>query len=302
MNSKKPSLMLVDGMALLFRAYFATAVTGQFMFNSRGIPTNGVYGFIKHFMSAVSAFQPSHVAVCWDMGSKTFRTEMYSQYKANRSEPPAELIPQFELAKEVVEAFDIPSIGLKGYEADDCIGTIAHQHRDKAMISILTGDQDILQLIDDDISVILLKKGFANYLVHTKETFMTEKGIFPKQLIDVKAFMGDPSDNYPGVKGIGEKTALKLIKEFNNVDGVLQNIDKLTKNQKSKIEAEIEMLYLSRRLAEIKCDVPIQCSLDETEFKFNWKKTFSALAEIEIKGLHRLLNVHKETAALKKAD
>ncbi len=125
LQNNKPNLMLVDGMALLFRAYFATAVTGQFMINSKGIPTNGVYGFVKHFLTAISKFKPSHVAVCWDMGSKTFRTEMYEEYKANRSEAPVELIPQFDLVKEVVSSFDIPNIGMAGFEADDCIGTIA---------------------------------------------------------------------------------------------------------------------------------------------------------------------------------
>ena len=114
MENQKPSLMLVDGMALLFRAFYATAVSGQFMINSNGIPTNGIHGFIKHLFTAVSSFNPSHVAVCWDMGSKTFRTELFDAYKGNRGEAPVELIPQFDLVKEVVAAFDIPNIGLAG--------------------------------------------------------------------------------------------------------------------------------------------------------------------------------------------
>ena len=291
LQNNKPNLMLVDGMALLFRAYFATAVNGQFMFNSKGTPTNAVYGFVKHFLTAVSNFNPSHVAVCWDMGSKTFRSEIYSEYKANRSEAPIELIPQFDLVKEVVSSFDIPNIGIGGFEADDCIGTIARHASKEANIHILTGDQDILQLLDDNIFVVLMKKGIGNYLVHTKDTFFEEKGITPRQMIDLKALMGDPSDNYPGVKGIGEKTALKLLTQFQDVDGVVANLHQLTKGQKTKIEQDLEMLYLSRKLAEIKCDVPVTYNMEEALFKFEQEKVLSKFAEVEMRGLHRLLDV-----------
>ncbi|WP_338453233.1 5'-3' exonuclease H3TH domain-containing protein [Niallia oryzisoli] len=296
MNNNKPSFMLVDGMALLFRAFFATAVTGQYMINSKGIPTNAVNGFVKHFFTAVSSFKPSHVAVCWDMGSKTFRNEIFEDYKGNRSEAPVELIPQFDLVKEVVEAFDVPNIGMKGFEADDCIGTIASQAKDEANVLILTGDQDILQLIDDHISVILLKKGFGNYLVHNKETFFAEKGIMPKQMIDLKAFMGDPSDNYPGVKGIGEKTALKLLQQYDHVDGVVANLNQLSKSQKTKIENDLDMLYLSKKLAEIKCDVPIQYELDKAKFALNLEKVQAKFNEVEMKGLHRFIDFETEIA------
>jgi 5'-3' exonuclease len=296
MNNNKPSLMLVDGMALLFRAFFATAVTGQFMINSKGIPTNAVNGFVKHFFTAVSSFKPSHVAVCWDMGSKTFRNEMFSDYKGNRSEAPIELIPQFDLVKEVVEAFDVPNIGMEGFEADDCIGTIATQAKDEANVYILTGDQDILQLIDDHISVILLKKGFGNYLVHNKQTFFSEKGIMPKQMIDLKAFMGDPSDNYPGVKGIGEKTALKLLQQYGHVDGVVANLNQLTKAQRTKIENDLEMLYLSKKLAEIKCDVPVNCELDRARLTIDQEKVQAKFNEVEMKGLYRFIDFENEIA------
>jgi 5'-3' exonuclease len=293
-NNNKPNLMLVDGMALLFRAYFATAVTGQFMFNSKGVPTNAVNGFVKHFLTAVSKFKPSHVVVCWDMGSKTFRTELYDGYKANRSEAPVELMPQFDLVKEVVSSFDIPNIGISGFEADDCIGTIARNAQEEANVHILTGDQDILQLIDDNIYVILMKKGFGNYLVHSKETFFAEKGITPRQMIDLKALMGDPSDNYPGVKGIGEKTALKLLTQFQDVEGIVANLHQLTKTQKTKIEQDLDMLYLSRKLAEIKCDVPVEYNMEDALLKINQDKVISKFEEIEMRGLHRFLELEQE--------
>lgn len=288
MQAQKPSFLLVDGMALLFRAFYATAVTGQFMINSKGIPTNGIHGFIKHLMTAVSEFKPTHLAVCWDMGSKTFRSELFSQYKANRSEAPVELIPQFDLVKEVVAAFDIPNIGLAGYEADDCIGTIANHLKETANVLILTGDQDILQLLDETVSVILLKKGFGNYLVHTPQTFLEEKGISPRQMIDLKALMGDTSDNYPGVKGIGEKTALKLLQEFKHVEEIVDNLDNLSKSTKTKIEQNLEMLHLSRILAEIKCDVPVTCTLEEARLQMDKEKVNGKFLELELRGLARL--------------
>ena len=281
--------MLVDGMALLFRAFYATAVSGQFMINTKGIPTNGIHGFIKHLFTAVSSFKPTHLVVCWDMGSKTFRTELFPDYKGNRGEAPIELIPQFDLVKEVVESFDIPNIGLAGFEADDCIGTIAQQMKDSAHVSILTGDQDILQLLDEEISVILLKKGYGNYQVHTPQTFFEERGITPRQMIDLKALMGDPSDNYPGVKGIGEKTAIKLLKEFEHVEGIISNLDRLSKSHKTKIEQDIDMLHLSRKLAEIKCDVPVLCELERSGLRISKEKAVTKLQEIEIRGLQRLL-------------
>lgn len=289
--------MLVDGMALLFRAFYATAVTGQFMINSKGVPTNGVQGFVKHMMTAVANFKPSHVAVCWDMGSKTFRTEMFPDYKANRGEAPVELIPQFDLVKEIVEAFDIPNIGILGYEADDCIGTIAKNVHEEVHVSILTGDKDILQLINDRTSVILLQKGYGNYQVHNRDTLYTEKGIWPEQMIDLKALMGDPSDNYPGVRGIGEKTAIKLLQQFDHIEGILANLDSLTKAQRSKIEQDLDMLHLSRKLAEIKCDVEVSCSLDTATLQIDRDKVLRKFEEIEFKGLHKFIpNSSKELA------
>lgn len=298
MNEKQATshIMLVDGMALLFRAFYATAITGQFQINSKGIPTNAVSGFLKHMLTAVSSFNPSHLAVCWDMGSKTFRSELYTEYKGNRGEAPIELIPQFDLVKEVVASFDIPNIGLVGYEADDCIGTVAKALKDDMKVSILTGDQDILQLLEENISVILLKKGFGNYQVHTPDSFYEEKGITPRQMIDLKGLMGDPSDNYPGVKGIGEKTALKLLQQFESIDGILENLNDLSKSHRTKIEQSLDMLHLSRTLAEIKCDVPVSCSISDSELRYNRSKVINMLDEIELKGIHRYLEEEKEYA------
>lgn len=261
-NMKKQHLLLVDGMALLFRAFFATAVSRQFMINSSGIPTNAVQGYMKHLLTAVENLNPTHVAVCWDMGSVTFRNDLYDSYKANRDAPPLEMRPQFDIAKEVTEAFGIPNIGIAGFEADDCIGTICQQLKPEVKISVLTGDRDLLQILDEGIDIVLLQKGIGNYKTYTTDLFIEEYGIQPKQMVDVKAFMGDASDGYPGVKGIGEKTALKLIEKYNDIEGVLANMHLLTPAQQKKIIEDTDMLHLSRQLAEIHCEVPITIEIE----------------------------------------
>jgi 5'-3' exonuclease len=292
-NSEK-KLLLVDGMALLFRAFYATSATGQFMYNEEGVPTNGVHGFLKHMFTAVNQFQPTHLAVCWDMGSKTFRNELYVDYKGNRGAPPEELVPQFDLAKEAAKAFSIPNIGVKGYEADDCLGTIAHQSKTEAKVLILTGDHDILQVLDDHVAVALLKKGYGNYDVQTKESFIEERGYHPRQFIDIKGLTGDTSDHYPGVRGIGPKTAEKLIKEFASVDNILQSLHILKPAQRTKIETDRESLILSRTLAEIKLDVPLSFDLNEARISFFEDQLFDELKQLNIKGMTRILSMIKD--------
>ncbi|MCR1835687.1 5'-3' exonuclease [Oceanobacillus caeni] len=289
---KKNQVLLVDGMALLFRGFFATSFRGNFMLTSKGVPTNGIYQFLRYLLDAVDKFEPTHVVCCWDMGSKTFRTEMYAGYKANRDEPPVELVPQFDLVKEVVAAFDIPNIGLESFEADDCIGTLARSYANEENdVLILTGDQDILQLVDDGIHVAIMRKGQGNYEVFTMDNFYDKKGIHPKQIIDLKGLMGDTSDNYPGVKGIGEKTALKLLQEYETINQLLANMDQLSKGIQTKINNDLEMLHLSRELAGIKCDVPIQCSLDEAIWNMNETKVQEKFAELDFGHMNKLLKV-----------
>ncbi|WP_212919757.1 5'-3' exonuclease [Ornithinibacillus bavariensis] len=283
------SILLVDGMALLFRGFFATSFRGNFMRNERGVPTNGIYQFLRYLLDAVDTFQPTHVICCWDMGSKTFRTTMYEAYKANRSAPPEELIPQFDLVKEVVDAFEMPNIGIENYEADDCIGTLAKQLSTESEVLILTGDQDILQLVGQGVNVAIMRKGQGNYEVFTMDNFYEKKGLSPKQIIDLKGLMGDTSDNYPGVKGIGEKTAIKLLQEHDTIEGLLENLDKLPKGVQTKIMANMDMLHLSRNLAEIRCDVPIEFNLDEAKWKYNRESVIQRFEELELPNLAKLI-------------
>ncbi|MGN8646955.1 5'-3' exonuclease [Gracilibacillus sp. HCP3S3_G5_1] len=255
-------ILIIDGMALLFRGFFATAFTGNFMVNSKGIPRNGLFGFLNYFTNAIETFQPTHVICCWDMGSQTFRNELYDSYKSNRDAPPEELVPQFDLAKEIVTAFQVPNVGVTGFEADDCIGTLAKQLHKEHQVTVVTGDQDLLQLVDDNINIAIMKKGQGNYDVFNADNFYEKKGLTPKQIIDLKGLMGDSSDNYPGVKGVGEKTALKLLMQYETIDNLLADKENLTKGMQKKLEQYADDLAISRKLAAIHTEVPLAFSVD----------------------------------------
>lgn len=269
--------------------FYATSYGGYIRKTKEGLPTNAVYGFLQYFFDAVSTFEPSHVVCCWDMGKGTFRTEKYDGYKSNRIEAPLELIPQFDLVKEVVAELGVPNIGLAGYEADDCIGTLASCYSDNSEVYILTGDHDMLQLIDENVKVVIMKKGRSNYKVYDLAELLEDKGLTPRQVIDLKGFMGDTSDNYPGVKGIGEKTALKLLTEYGTVEGVIENLHLLPKGVRSKIEADLDMLHLSRELAEIRCDVPVVCELAEALWQLQRETAARKFQELEFGSLMHLI-------------
>ena len=180
-----------------------------------------------------------------------------TDYKQNRPAPPEELIPQFDYVKEISDQFGFINVGMTNYEADDVIGTLAKTFSDNNEVYIITGDKDLLQCINNNVEVWLIKKGFNIYNRYTLARFNEEYQLNPQQLIDIKAFMGDSADGYPGVKGIGEKTALKLIQTYGSVENVLSNIDQLTPAQRKKIEADKDNLTLSKRLAEIYTEVPL---------------------------------------------
>lgn len=250
-------ILLVDGMALLFRHFYATSIHKQFMRNSAGIPTNGVQGFVRHVFTALNDIQPTHVAVCWDMGQQTFRNDMFTGYKQNRPAPPEELIPQFDFVKEISEQFGFVNVGVTNYEADDVIGTLSQHYSESDEVFVVTGDRDILQCINQNVEIWLTKKGFNVYNRYTLDRFNDEYGLQPKQLIDVKAFMGDTADGYPGVKGIGEKTAIKLIQQHGSVENVINALDQLTAGQRNKIENDMDNLKISKSLAAIHTEVPL---------------------------------------------
>jgi len=286
--------LLVDGMAILFRAYFATSFTGKIRRTSSGIPVNGVHGFVRYFVDAISTYQPTHVICCWDMGSSTFRTEQFSDYKGNRPAAPEDLIPQFDLVKEVVSSFSVPNIGLVGYEADDCMGTLAATLGKEHEVVIVTGDHDMLQLVNEQVNVAIMKKGIGNYQLYTPQFLLEEKGLTPAQIIDVKGLMGDTADNYPGVKGIGEKTAHKLIQQFGTIDELLINLDQISPTIKKKIEENLEMLHLSRKLATIHCEAPLEELDDEAcRWCIDRELVLTKFNELEFGSLSKLIdNLH----------
>lgn len=251
-------ILLIDGMALLFRHFYATSIHKQFMRDSKGIPTNAVQGFIRHSYTVINDIKPTHVAVCWDMGSKTFRNDMFEAYKSNRVAPPEEMIPQFDRAKEIAEKLGLLNLGITNYEADDVIGTISKRAQEKGHETyVVSGDRDLLQCINTDVNIWLTKKGFNIYNKYDIHKFREEYGLEPHQLVDVKAFMGDTADGYPGVKGIGEKTAIKLIQQYQSVENVLENINELTASQQKKIITYRDDLAMSKQLAQIHTDVPL---------------------------------------------
>ncbi|KIL41907.1 5'-3' exonuclease [Gordoniibacillus kamchatkensis] len=279
------SVLIVDGMALLFRGYFASAYGGYIRRTSAGVPTNAVYGFTRYLLDAIRKFKPGYVVCCWDTPVKPFRTELYPAYKGNRPEAPDDLLPQFGLVRHVTDGLGIPNVELRGYEADDCIGTLAKRFADDREVYIVSGDHDLLQLVGPRTRVVLLKKGFGQYAVYDPETLLEEKQLRPEQIVDLKGLTGDASDNYPGVKGIGEKTAVKLLLEHDSIDGIIGNLDSLSGSVRKKIEADLDMLHLCRDLATIRCDVPLDCELDGCRWEPDEAVLRSKFLELEFESL-----------------
>ena len=287
----QPKYLVVDGMALLFRHFFATSFRNQFMYNSKDIPTNGVQGVVRHIYKLISITRPTHVIVAWDVGAHTIRNEWFEGYKKNRELPPEALIPQFDYVKEVLDALGMYQVGIEGYEADDVIGTLIN-HIDNAIV--VTGDRDLLQVLKphDKNEVWLTKKGFSEYHYYDYDTFVSEYDITPEQFIDVKALMGDPGDGYFGVSGIGEKTALKLIRQYESLEGIIANLDELTPRMQEKIETEFESLNMSLRLAAIitKVPIPVHEIIEKSVFKIDIEDAQKQLIDHELTISSRYLN------------
>ena len=258
-------IILVDGNNLLFRSYYATAYTGNLMVNSKGFPTNALYGFTNMINKIIKEEKPTHIMVAFDKG-KTFRHEKYDFYKQGRSETPDELKKQFSVAKEMLTLMGIKYYEIDNYEADDIIGTLSKKCESDPEFEalIISSDKDLLQLVSDETHIKLLKQ--KDYIYYDRNSFKTDYGIEPINIIDLKALMGDASDNIPGVKGIGEKTALKLLVEYKNLDGVYQNIDKIKGSVHDKLIADKDNAYMSYEIATIFRDVPLTISITDTKY------------------------------------
>lgn len=257
-------MLLIDGNNMLFKAYHATSY-GMMMKTSNGVPTNAVYGFVMMIEKALSLLTPDVVLVAWDSGKPTFRHQVYEAYKGTRKEVDPELIVQMPMAREYLDAAGIYRYEADGIEADDIIGTMARRYPDY-QIHILSSDKDLWQLIDPTTDVYVMKKGLSEVMVMDEATLMAEKGITPSQIIDLKALMGDASDNIPGVKGVGEKTALKLLQDYTTVDGVYDHLHEIKGKLKEKLEHDRDNAFLSKMLATIKTDLKLPFEADQLTF------------------------------------
>lgn len=284
-------VILVDGNNLLFRSFFATSYSGIIMKNSKGFPTNAVYGFITMIHKILEEEQPEYILVAFDKG-KTFRHDQYDFYKAGRAAMPDELKLQFPKAKEVLDAMGIKHFEIDNYEADDIIGTVSKivDMEDEFIATIVSSDKDLLQLISDEVDVKLLKS--SGFIRMDKNEFFKTYGVEPKRMVDIKALMGDSSDNIPGVKGIGEKTAIKLLSEYGSLDNLYNNIDSISGKVKEKLLDGKNDAYMSYEIATIYKDVPIDFSLNDLKYNGVNKKEFAQiLQELEFKSLLKKYNL-----------
>lgn len=258
-------VILIDGNNLMFRSYYATLYSGSMMSNKEGFPTNALYGFVNMINKIISEENPQYIMVAFDIG-KTFRHEKYDYYKGKRDETPDDLKKQFPVAKKILNAMGISYFEIEGYEADDIIGTFAREVdiNDDYIGTIVSSDKDLLQLISDDVDVKLLKP--KDYIRMNKDSFFETYGLEPLKMVDLKALMGDASDNIPGVKGIGEKTALKLLHDYGSLDGIYNNIDSIKGSVHDKLVNDKENAYMSYDVATIYREVPIDTNLDKLVF------------------------------------
>jgi len=289
MSKTKPKLIIVDGNALIHRSFHALPPTLR---TKNGLLVNAVYGFTSFLLKAINEFHPEYVVLTLDKKGPTFRHEAYADYKATRVKAPDELYEQIPLVKKIATAFNIPIFELSGYEADDLIGSICDQTKDEKNLEriIITGDLDTLQLVDDKTKVYTMSRGLSDSVLYDASQVRERYGLRPDQIIDYKALRGDPSDNIPGVKGIGEKTASELLIEFTDLDGVYKAVAKNSSKIKPRI---IELLktykdnaYLSRQLATINLAAPIKFSLHDIEFSsFDLEKVMAVFSKFEFKSL-----------------
>ena len=287
-------VVLIDGNNLIFRSYYATAYRGEILTNSKGLPTNAVYAYIQMLLKIIAEEKPSHIMVAFDKG-KTFRHESYDDYKGGRSETPKELKEQIPYAKKVTRAMGITVEEIENYEADDIIGTYSKKIDEEVLV--VSSDRDLLQLISPNVRMKLLK--MKDYVYYNEKSFYEDYGIKPIEIIDLKALMGDSSDNIKGVAGIGEKTALKLIKEYHTIDNLYKNIDDLKGKVKENLLNDKESAYKSLELATIYLDVPIEVNLEKIAYKgSNEEELNSLLKELEFNSLINKMSIKKSEEKL----
>ena len=256
-------LIIIDGNSIINRAFYALPD----MSNSDGLKTNAIYGFTRMLFKIIDDYKPTHISVAFDMKAPTFRHKEFTEYKAWRKKMPDELGQQLEPLKELLDTFNIHRMEMAGYEADDLIGTVSKMGEDNDFkVYIVTGDKDAIQLASNKTTTLITKKGVGEVEEYNYDSVIEKYEMTPTQFIDLKGLMGDKSDNIPGVPGIGEKTGIKLIKEFSSVENLIENTEQLKGSVKKKIEENKEQAVFSKKLATIIRDVPIEVTLDELSF------------------------------------
>jgi len=267
MDSPRARLYLIDGSSYIFRAFFALPP----MSNSNKLPTHAIFGFTTMTLRFLKEYQPEMLAVVLDKGRETFRNEIYHEYKSNRPEAPPDLIPQFPYIRKILEAMNIPALELAGFEADDLIATLAKKFSSQETeVVIVSGDKDLMQLVGDTTRILDTMRSRWIGVEEVKEKF----GVEPDQVVEVMGLMGDPTDNIPGIKGIGEKTAIPLIQKFQSLENLFDHLDDLdrvgikssARVRKALMEGKEDAL-MSRKLATVRTDVPIHVELEELRYQ-----------------------------------
>ena len=256
-SGPRPRLLLLDGHSLAYRAFFALPVEN--FSTTTGQPTNAVYGFTSMLINILRDEQPTHLAVAFDVGRKTFRSEIYAEYKANRSESPTDFRGQVSLVQEVLGALRVPVITAENYEADDVIATLTVQAVEHGMdVLIATGDRDALQLVNPHVTVLYPRKGVSDLTRFTPEEVETKYGLSPAQYPDFAALRGDPSDNLPSIPSVGEKTAAKWVREYGSLDALVDQVDTVKGKVGEKLREHLSSVMQNRRLTELDRAVPLR--------------------------------------------
>ncbi|USK32863.1 DNA polymerase I [Bacillus sp. F19] len=257
-------LVLIDGNSIAYRAFFALPLLN----NDKGVHTNAIYGFTMILMKILEDEKPSHLLVAFDAGKTTFRHETYKEYKGGRQKTPPELSEQFPFIRELLDAYSISRYELPNFEADDIIGTLSRQaEKDGFEVKVISGDKDLTQLVSKHITVDITRKGITDVDSYTPEFVQEKYGLVPAQIVDMKGLMGDSSDNIPGVPGVGEKTAIKLLKEYETLERLLESLDQVTGNKlKEKLEENKDQAIMSKELATINCDAPVEITLADVQY------------------------------------
>ncbi len=304
-NKKKKRFLVIDGNALIHRAYHGLPP----LTTKKGELVNAVYGFLLVFLKALKQFQPDYVAAVFDFPGPTFRHKEFKDYKAKRPKAPDELYEQIPRIKQILRAFNVPIFEKQGFEADDIIGTISSQAPQKQIYPdietiIITGDLDALQLVNKNTKVFIPRRGLKDTILYDQEKVKERyQGIRPEQLADLKGLKGDPSDNIPGVLGIGEKTAIALIKEFGSLENLYNELDKKTERAekikpslRQKLIEYREQAFFSKMLTDIKCNAPIDFNLKDCQWKgLDKVKAINALKRFEFHSIiKRLLTQNRQ--------